>query len=776
MKRIIISIALCASSLCLYAEWKPAPVTVTTPWGEKVTPENALREYPRPQFVRRGDWKNLNGLWDYAILKESDDFETLSGPMRGPKRFDGKILVPFAVETSLSGVGHLLEPDEHLWYSRSIDVKLEKGRRTLLNFEGVDFRAQVFLNGVEVLDVPHEGMNVPFSVDITDFAKNGANLLQVAAWDPTEKFINSTGKQVFNPSGCMYTRMSGIWQTVWTESVPDDYIVDWKVSTDWRKGSVRFDFVTSESGKAPVAVEIRRNGKTVAKGRGGETIALPKPVALWSPDSPALYDAVFTWKDDVVDSYFAVRQLELAKDASGTPRFALNGEIVYLQGTLDQGWWPESALTPPSEEAMAFDIKLLKDVGYNMMRKHIKVEPRRYYALCDRMGIMVLQDMPSGVGDRVNRYGFYRKELKEMIDHLANVPSVVMWVPYNESWSQPHAKYTIDTLAWVKRYDPSRLVNGPSGWNDFEGGLWHTGWYKQHWESPIKDIPEFATHSVDLHLYPGPGMHKLNPDRASFLGEFGGIGLKIAGHQWKPDGKNWGYVSDEDVGKSFARYSDIMARLACLARRGLAGSVYTQTTDVEIEINGLTTYDRKVVKYDVAKLRALHEAVYRAAAEGAKTAHSTVELFPRRDQSPTAWAYSFEEPAEGWTSSDFNDAAWKRSAAGFANDETAKNETIMVSTKWTTSDLWVRREFEYDGRDVLDAWLDMFHDEDTEVYLNGELVLSVKGFNNMYMPFDLDREKVKKALRKGRNVLSAHVRQTIGGQYLDMGLFIDAAK
>ena len=753
MKRLVFAAAL-AVALGAFAEWKPAPVTISTPWGEKVTPENAHREYPRPQLVRHFGWQNLNGLWDYAVLTERDDYETLSGPMRGPKHFDGQILVPFAIESSLSGVGRLLKPNEHLWYSRTIDVKPKKGWRTLLNFEGVDFRTQVFLNGVEVTDVPHEGMNVPFSVDITDFAKPGENLLQVAVWDPTEDFINSRGKQVFNPEGCMYTRVSGIWQTVWTEVVPEDYIASWRVTPNVADGTVRFDFETSQSGRAPVEVEILYAGRTVAKGRGGEAIRLPAPVKLWTPDEPNLYDVKFAWKEDRADAYFAMRSFELKKDANGTPRFALNGKFTFLLGPLDQGWWPDGLLTPPSAEAMKFDIKHLKDSGFNMMRKHIKVEPRIYYALCDRMGMMILQDMPSGGGDRVKRYGAYRKELKEVIDHLYNVPSIVMWVPYNEGWGQPGVKYTIDTLAWVKRYDPSRLVDGPSGWNDYEGG-------QRGGSGRIANPPDYASHSVDMHSYPGPGMHPVNPNRASFLGEFGGVGYKAAGHQWKPDGRNWGYVSYDDLDKVFERYASIMRQLAFLARRGLAGAVYTQTTDVEIEINGLLTYDRKLVKYEPAKLKALHEAVYRAADKGTLPAGGAKELFPAR--------------ADGWSYS-FDSRTWRTGRAGFGDETIKGHSAASVATPWTTRELWVKRTFNWDGGDIQGAWLEMFHDEDTEVYVNGVRILAVKGYNTSYAPFELDVAALLKALKKGENEFSAHVRQTEGGQYFDAAFKVEAAR
>jgi hypothetical protein len=751
MKTATMFAALCAASLGFSAEWKPAPATISTKWGADVSPENALREYPRPQFVRHGAWQNLNGLWDYAVLTDKDDFDTISGPVRGPKRFDGKILVPFAIESSLSGVGRTLEPNERLWYSRTIDVKPEKGRRTLLNFEAVDFRAQVFLNGVEVLDVPHEGMNTPFSVDITPFARPGENLLQVAVWDPTTAFIGSSGKQSFKPHGCFYTRVSGIWQTVWTESVPDDYISSWKVTSDVSGGTVRFDFETSLSGRAPVSVEILDGGKVVARGVGGEAIRLPAPVKLWTPDSPNLYDVRFSWKEDRADAYFAMRSLSLVKDVCGTLRFALNGKPLFLQGTLDQGWWPESLLTPPSEEAMAFDIKMLKDAGFNMMRKHIKVEPRRYYALCDRMGLMVLQDMPSGAGDHVNRYGLYRRELKDVVDHLVNVPSIVMWVPYNEGWGQPAAKYTVDTLAWVKRYDPTRLVDGPSGWTDFEDDKRIAGG---------GGVSEAVSHAVDMHSYPGPGMHPVNPRRASLLGEFGGIGYRVEGHLWKPAGESWGYVSDAELEKSFGRYAEISAKLAVLARDGLAGSVYTQTTDVELEINGLATYDRKVVKYDLARLRELHEAVYRSADEGASVRREAATVFPRQSD---GWSYSFDG------------REWKTGRAGFGNDVVKEHAGANVATGWTTGELWARRKFEWSGGKCLTACVDMFHDEDVELFVNGTKIFSRRGFNTSYQRFSIDLEAFKGALREGENEFSAHVVQTSGGQYFDCALIVERA-
>lgn len=761
MKKSMLAFAAVAA-ISAFAGWSPAPVTIKTQWGEKVTPENALREYPRPQFVRDFGWQCLNGLWDYAIVKDTveSDLDILAGDGTGPKKADGKILVPFPVESSLSGVGRLLAPNEFLWYTRKFNVSPKKGFRTILRFEAVDFRAQVFVNGIEVTDVPHDGMSDPFSFDITDVAKAGENLLQVCVWDPTQDYIGSTGKQCFNPGGCFYMRMSGIWQTVWTETVPDEYIVDYRVNTDIDEGTVRFDIETSTRKFAPAKIEILFGGKTIAKGKGGETIRLPKPIKLWSPDAPNLYDVKFTWGKDKVDSYFAMRKIEMKKDVNGVQRFYLNGKAVFMQGTLDQGWWPESLLTPPSEEAMKADIKFLKDAGFNMMRKHIKVEPRRYYTLCDKMGILVIQDMPSGVGHVVHRYAFHRLELKRMMDHLMNVPSIIMWVPYNEGWSQPCAKNTMDTLAWVKRYDPTRLVDGPSGWHDFEDGR-------------IRDHKTFVAHARDMHIYPGPGMHPLCDGRASFLGEFGGIGYVVRDHVWNKDVKGWGYATDDNLERSFARYTEIMKNLAFLARKGLAGSVYTQTTDVELEINGLLTYDRKVCKYPVAELKKLHDAVYAAADEAANVVRRDVTVVAAKDASPEAWSYTFDTPMGDWVLPAFNDSSWKKSAAGFGHRNIVNEiKGTMLSTVWETPNIYMRKTFDFNGdpSKVKLAWAEVFHDDNCDLYLNGYPILVKEGHTGGYVDAALNMKAFKKALKKGRNVLAAHCRQFGGGQYFDVGI------
>ena len=621
-----------------------------TPWGEKVTAENAWREYPRPQMVR-SNWTCLNGEWDYQIT-------SVTNTMGRPKEWAGKIRVPFALEAPLSGCGgRFLAPDEYLWYTREIELDPKPGERTLLHFGAVDFRAIVYLGHDEV--AIHEGGNLPFTVDLTQFAKRGANTLTVLVWDPTEDFIQSRGKQVFKSSGGFYTRVSGIWQTVWLEAVPERHIADYDVTTDIDKGEVTLTFkvdglrygddecgtvevfmtgltgLSGLSGAEPQTPNSVNPVNLVKTFRPGEpcTIKMPADFRLWSPESPNLYDFTAKFGGDEIKGYFAMRKFEKRKDAKGVLRFFLNNEPYYVMATLDQGWWPDGLLTPPSDEAMAFDIRTLKDCGFNAMRKHIKVEPLRYYALCDRMGILVLQDMPSSAhGWRdmydpamTRAYGMYRAELRDMIDLLRKVPSIVMWVPYNEGWSQPDWNLTHTTLDFVRRYDPTRLVCGPSGHNDFEGGV-IVGREGEKGKRTTKHLPFGeceAADVVDVHAYRGPGMPPVNERRVSFLGEFGGLGHRVDGHYWGDSDQGravgtkkgvfaYGGMKDTSTREGLEKtYLGLIEKLGDFAARGLSGSVYTQTTDIEHEINGLMTYDRKVLKYDPAVLRAAHEAVIR---------------------------------------------------------------------------------------------------------------------------------------------------------------------
>ncbi|MGN0846107.1 MAG: glycoside hydrolase family 2 protein [Kiritimatiellia bacterium] len=598
-----------------------AAAAMMTTWGEKVTSDNVWREYPRPQMVR-ANWQNLNGDWDWAVTSVTNT------PGR-PTKWEGKIRVPYAIESRLSGVGRLIQPDEFLWYTRTITCNPRKGVRTLLHFGGVDFRTMVFIGHTEVTDVPHEGGQNPFTIDITPYVKPGANELTICVWDPTQDFVNSRGKQCFNPGGCFYTRVSGIWQTVWMEEVPETYIESYRVTPDIDRGEVAFTFKpVGEEPDEDIKIEVfDAEGQKVASGKADATrslvVKMPKDFKLWSPESPYLYTFKAKFERDAFEGYFGMRKFAKQKDKDGYLRFFLNNKPYFILGTLDQGWWPDGLLTPPSEEAMAFDIKTLKDCGFNMMRKHIKVEPLRYYALCDKMGILVLQDMPSGSDDSndpmrveaVKRYGLYREELRQMMDTLYNAPSIVMWVPYNEGWTQPGQFLTHSTLDFVRRYDPTRLVNGPSGCWDWEGGhLLPEGWA---WEKRVltQHLPAGvceASDAVDMHLYRGPTMFAVNDRRVSFLGEFGGLGHPVEGHLWKEAKGSWGYGGIEDTKTREGlekTYLDLMKKVEELAAKGLGGSVYTQTTDVEVEINGLLTYDRKVLKYNPEVLRKAHDAI-----------------------------------------------------------------------------------------------------------------------------------------------------------------------
>lgn len=560
-----------------------------TSWGEKVNQQQPWQEYPRP-IMERPRWENLNGQWDYAIRPK--------GECR-PTSFDGKILVPYPVESQLSQVGKTVGDDKELWYSRSFSVPTSwKGDRINLNFGAVDWKCDVWVNGVNVGG--HEGGYTPFSLDITDaLAKHGDNNVTIRVFDPTDKGYQPRGKQVTNPEGIWYTPVTGIWQTVWLEPVAADHIRNLKITPDVDANRLRVEAI-ADAGNYSTHVSVFADGKQVASGKGVNgnvvEIEMPENVKLWSPDSPFLYDLEISIvkngkKVDTVKSYAAMRKISVKRGEGGVVRFQLNNKDIFHFGPLDQGWWPDGLYTAPSYEAMVYDIDKTKDLGFNMIRKHIKIEPALWYTYCDRTGIIVWQDMPSG--DRTlywNRTDYYkdsepgrslesdrqyRKEWKEIIDNLVNYPSIAVWVPFNEAWGQYN---TVETADWTKSYDPTRLVNPASGGNHFDCG----------------DI-------VDVHNYPEPQLVLLDYDRANVIGEYGGIGYAVDDHLWAPD-RNWGYIqfkSSDDVTKEYIKYVDILKELA---KHAYTGAVYTQTTDVEMEVNGLMTYDRKIMKVDEKKI------------------------------------------------------------------------------------------------------------------------------------------------------------------------------
>lgn len=571
------------------SSWKLQPVAVQSRWAKDVSPSNALREYPRPQMVR-GNWTNLNGLWDYVITPKDGDKEISSG----------KILVPYPIESALSGVKKALLPDQQLVYKRSIGSPvLKSGERLLLHFGAVDYQAVVYVNGREVGS--HTGGYSSFSIDVTDALAAGDNELLVKVWDPTDQGIGPHGKQVLSPANIYYTPTSGIWQTVWSEVLPAGYIADLVMTPDIDKG------VLSLKVNAPIGYSVEATAFAgslkVSSVTGGAGTALVLPVKnarLWSPDAPFLYDlSVKLLKGgkvvDEVKSYFGMRKISIAKDAAGVDRIFLNNKPYYNLGTLDQGFWPEGLYTAPTDEALAFDIKAIKAMGFNTIRKHIKVEPARWYYHADKMGMLVWQDFvnPNQGLPEGSKAEFERESAAEMAQ-LHNYPSIVCWVLFNEKWGQYDQQRLTE---WVKKTDPSRILNGHSG---------ELLYVNEVLRSPSPNAYVSAD-MTDVHAYPDPMMSVKQDGKARVCGEFGGIGVFIPEHQWLT-GSAWGYIQEKPAGL-MAKYKIMNQHLQLFEKQGLSGSIYTQPFDVEGEQNGLMTYDREVVKIPFATLRSIHSAL-----------------------------------------------------------------------------------------------------------------------------------------------------------------------
>jgi beta-galactosidase/beta-glucuronidase len=583
------------------------PEPLRTPW----TPASPcpLPEYPRPQLARP-QWTNLNGWWEYTVQAKENT---------APQSYEGRILVPYAIESLLSGVQKPLLPTQRLWYRRTFQapVEAQEGNKVLLHFGAVDYECEVWVNGQRAGS--HRGGYLPFTLDITAALKPDENELVVSVWDPSDTGMQQRGKQVLHPKGIWYTPVSGIWQTVWLECVPAVYIESLKLTPDLGRQELIVEVKISgaEAGDIQVEARARSNGESVSTGRGTAStplhLAIPNP-KTWSPADPHLYDLNVRLLQggqtlDRVASYFAMRKFELLRDSGGHLRMALNGEPLFLYGPLDQGYFPDGLYTPPSEEAMLYDIEYTRQIGCNMIRKHIKVEPLRWYYHCDRLGMIVWQDMPNGglidgevvaglslsIGFRRNdtrwlsRFGRadeanraeYRAELKHMVDHLYNAACIAVWVPFNESWGQFQAN---DAAQWLKGYDSTRLVDHASGWFDQGGG-------------------DFQS----KHIY-FKKLYRPRPDQRAFIiSEFGGYSLKIPGHVWD-ENKKFGYRFYDSSEALTQAYLDLLRNeVKPLVSQGLTAAVYTETTDVEIEINGFLTYDRKVEKMDAQELRRVHE-------------------------------------------------------------------------------------------------------------------------------------------------------------------------
>ncbi|HUY93230.1 MAG TPA: glycoside hydrolase family 2 TIM barrel-domain containing protein [Pirellulales bacterium] len=751
--RIVGLLFACSSVAAAEEAWKPAPAPLATRWAKDVSPERTLPEYPRPQLVREA-WLNLNGLWEYAIAPKDAE---------QPSQFAGQILVPFPIESSLSGVMKRVQPAERIWYRRTFALdKAWAGKRVLLHFGAADWRATVWVNGRRQGE--HSGGYDPFSFDITEAIKPGAEQeIVVSVWDPSDAGPQPRGKQVSKPGGIYYTPSSGIWQTVWLEAVPEAYIPSLKITPDADRRRVRFNVDAigmSPSDRLAVKVTSVSLGDEARHLKGpaqaaaiGEALELELPEAkLWSPDEPWLYHAAVSLVSadgrtlDEVQTYFGLRKVAVGPDDRGVTRILFNDKPLFMFGPLDQGFWPDGLYTAPTDEALRFDVETTKRLGFNMCRKHVKVEPARWYYWCDKLGLLVWQDMPSGeksvgpgkgeIQRMAESAAIYEQELKAMIDARRNSPSIVAWVVFNEGWGQFD---TVRITQWTKKYDPSRLVDCASGWNDFPAGDMH-----------------------DIHNYPAPKSPQPESKRAAVLGEYGGLGLPLEGHTWLAK-NNWGYRSYPNREALSDAYFDLLVGLRPLiASPGLSAAVYTQTTDVETEVNGLLTYDRDVLKIDADRLAKAHAKLYLP-----PPVYET--LLPTSQQAAHEWRFVFEQPAGDWFAADYDAAAWSTGPGGFGTQGTPG---AAVRTEWNGPEIWLRREFELSA-DQLDKdrqlVLSIHHDEDAEIYLNGVLAAAVKGFTTDYVQTAVSQE-AQSALHAGRNLIAVHCKQTGGGQYIDVGI------
>lgn len=558
-------------------KWEVKPIPVTTPWTGKVNPEKPLDFYPRPQLERK-NWTNLNGLWDYVV---TDSAKTVM-----PEKTDGKILVPYPIESALSGVQRSLNPDQSLWYKRIFNHAKSPGNKTILHLGAVDQVARLYLNGKRVGE--NRGGFNSFSFDISQFLKNGENELVVKVLDATDAGNYPKGKQTLQPSGMYYTSTSGIWQTVWLEDVPEQYISQVQISPDIDNKLVRVTVLSEVKG----TVILQTAGKTIS-GRTNEPINIPVVnMRLWTTDDPFLYDLKVRLGNDQVKSYFGMRKVALEKDNQGFLRIALNNKPFYNLALLDQGFWPDGLYTAPTDEALAFDIRAAKAMGFNTIRKHIKIEPERWYYHCDRLGMLVWQDMVNPPNASNEARSIFEKHTAQTIAQLGNHPSIVSWVVFNEGWgAYDQARIT----AWVKSLDKTRIINGHTGENYYKG-------------APADSLARWPNSDVtDIHAYPDPKLPPKHAGKAMVLGEFGGVSALSIGHQWNDTG-GWGYIK-VDMDSLPEIYQKMTAELSKFKALGLAGSVYTQPFDVESEQNGLISYDRRVIKVPLERIAKINSAI-----------------------------------------------------------------------------------------------------------------------------------------------------------------------
>lgn len=716
-------------------EWKPVGGNIMTSWAAGVTPENVWKEYPRPQMVRK-EWKNLNGLWDFTVTLGSN-----TGPAQ---RFTRKILVPFCVESALSGIKEPVTGFQEMKYRRFFQIPENwRGKHIILHFEAVDYHAKVWIDGRFAGE--HKGGYDAFRFDITEFLNSSdSHEINMVVWDPSNTGTQAVGKQtLIGLSKGNYTPTSGIWQSVWMEPVPDLSVKNLKILPDIDKGTVTVEAITEGWGsKSQLKIQAFDNGKEVATATGvtGEPVKLEiKNAKLWSTDFPFLYDMKVTLIQedkpvDEIESYFGMRKISMQRDAAGFMRIHLNNNEIFQFGPLDQGYWPDGLLTPPSDEALKFDVDYLKKIGCNMDRVHMKVQPDRFYYYCDKAGLLVWQDMislyPAYTRSEVGGAKEWETEWESIIDQLYSHPSIIQWTVFNESWGQ----YDTERLSdWTKRKDPSRLVSSASGWVDRCAG----------------DIRDFHDYTV----YPSVSWIPENYPRAMVLGEGGGHELIVKDHLWKPDiqiplridragdliREVMGTVDDLDE-----RYSLWVDNLVSLKKYGMNAVVYTQISDVENELNGWLTYDRKVSKLPVERFAEMHSRLFKPSGEKGRY------IIPLSMNIPQKWMYSFEEPSGDW-SGKTNKGKWLSGNGPFGKQQMNVPE---INTKWETSGIYMQKDFNLESVPAKAAIVGYNHGV-TDVYINGELAIQINNLRRWDPEIKVSEvtlpEKALKLLRKGSN-------------------------
>ena len=734
--------------------WQPAAAPLMTRWAKDVSPTNALPEYPRPQMVRES-WLNLNGLWDYALTKDT--------AVSAPEKFTGQILVPFPYESALSGVGKPSIPDKCLWYRRTFTIpEAWGGQRVLIHFGAVNWETAVLVNGQAI--GRHRGGYDGFSFDITDVLKSGENEIMVSVWNPLlhdRPDSQALGKQREVPVSVLYTAASGIWQTVWLEPVPAEHITGLKITPDLDAKNLLVSVEAGGLTTATVRVVVKEGDKVVATQNGELNAPLAVSLVaphLWSPTDPHIYsltaELLVDGKSvDRVESYAAMRKISLGKDAKGRTCMLLNNEPLFQVGALDQGYWPDGIYTAPTDEALRYDIEMARKFGFNTLRKHAKAEPDRWYYWADKLGIIVWQDMPQMFGDAskftADTKRQFASEWQRIITGLYNHPSIIMWTVFNEDWGQHD---TAELTAWTKSLDPTRIINPGSGGMILEHDG-QRGRFREIIPAGIGDI-------VDEHDYPHATHTHPDADRAAAVGEFGGITMAVPGHRWV-EGRTFAYGTVLRKGWQLdKRYQELLREVWNIKEEtGISAVIYTQIADVEAELNGLMTYDRAVIKPDLTIIKAANEGKFPPLPPNPNPA-----LIPTSEEQPIKWQFCTTKPADDWFTASFNANDWSVGLAPFGHDLPG------VNAIWQTADIWIRRSFSLPTNYPKTLELLVKHDEDAEIYLNGVLAATLHGFHNdSYLTVPISAEALA-ALKDGDNTLAAHCLNTIGGQIIDVGL------